>query len=241
MSKLNLLSLNLSQLKKCFSGWVFGFLSVILICYCGFKATTFKPMYECTMTLQAPRYSELLGVKSKQVLRERISFLLEHKVFIEDKGELLKFSMKGVTPEMACSEIVLIKEYVLNHVNIHISVYAKALRRESQFLKDFFKAIMEKNPNMSNEIQSKINSDKQLHELLRRKISVDNILDNTSLLGFTIISDVQIIAPSELYFDIRKKFSFIALFLVYSALISFLVGYFRLRLKIEKFFHDNNG
>lgn len=232
------MSMNLSQFKKCFSGRVFSFLIVTLFCYFGVKVMTFEPMYECSMILHPPRHSELLGVKSKQVLRERIFLLVQDKVLIEENGDLMRFSMKGVTPEIACSKIILIKDYIDSHVNRHIQVYSKALMRESQLLDDFFKAIFEKSTNVSNEIKSMHKSDKQLHELLRRKISVEGILDDPSSLGFTIISDVQVIAPSELYFDIKKRFSFITLFLVYSVLISFLVGYFRLRLTIGRKFHD---
>lgn len=232
------MSLNFSELKRCFSGRVFGFLCMVLLCYLGFKAMLFEPKYECAMTLQAPGNSELLGIKPTQLLRYRISLIIEQPVFLEEKGNFLKFSSNSVVKETACSQLVEIKAYVTNHVNGQIPAYTKALRRESKFLEDFFSAVLEKRPSITKEIDSRPDSDKQFHELIRRKIAVDGILENPSLLGFKVISDVRIIAPSELYFDIRKKLPFIILFLVYSTLISFLVGYFSLTLKIRERFFD---
>ncbi len=198
----------------------------------------FEPKYECYMVLQSPSHSELLGVKSTQALRERISLLTYKNVLMEEKGNFLKFSSNNVSRETACSQLALIKDFVINHVNVRIPGYAEGLRRESEFLEVFFRALLERGHHINQELKLRVDSDKQFHELLRRKITVDGILDDISLLGFKITSDFVIIEPSELYFDITKKFSFIALFLIYSALISFLVGYFKLKLKIGREFHD---
>lgn len=199
----------------------------------------FEPEYVCTMVFQSPSHSELLGVKPTRALREEISVLTNQNVFIEEKGHFLKFSSKGVEYETACSQLALIKDFVINHVNVRIPLYVKGLRRESEFLGAFFSALLEQKLLIVEEVKFRPDSDKQFHELMRRKISVDAILDDPSSLGFKIVSDVEIIEPSELYFDITKKFSFITLFLVYSALISFLAGYFKLTLKIRKRFHDD--
>ena len=138
-----------------------------------------------------------------------------------------------MTQEGACSRLVKVRGYVTGQLNTQVPGIVEALRDESRILGDFFTALLQKGPVISEKTAYRPDQDKTLADLLRRKIQVDRMLADPSLLGFKIVQDIEPDGSPQLHFVTRHTVFLYGMAMIMSVLIVFVVGYFRLLLKSE--------
>jgi hypothetical protein len=159
-----------------------------------------------------------------------VALISGQSVSIERRGDLLAVSGKGGTPDRACSGLQKIKEH-LHTLNAQVPSRLPALQAESALLDSFFTALLRNGDAIMNRTAYRPDQDKTLPDLLRRKIQVDRMLADPSLLGFKIAHDNQVDSSPRLHFLNGQISLLFGMALLASALIAFLVGYFRLLLK----------